>query len=463
MTNEGKPADQPSNGLLELLFGSVRLDSFRNALTNLGVTDVDQNTATEVAPLRLLDEYHASELYRGNLYAQKSVDELVEETLGASWTVTHPQYEDLNKDRLSIEKKLKFARKFDMAAKLARSEANAWLWIVTDDVHNEDITTADPLDLDGAFDILQVQVLERAELVPVKWQANPEADDFGEPLLYSQSIQTQGGSVSGQYIHRSRLIELSGKKLSRCKRIENGGYDDSVYQAGYEQLKNGSVIEQVIAKLVNEAKITIAKLNHKPNILSTESVMNFLRAKMSVINRHKSVHNMVLLDKDEELVQTQIQWNGLDKIKEKSNEGLSAFSSMPLVKLFGMTPAGMSTDDRASARNWNSRQERYFNNDIVSFLEYWYIVLTAAQNGPTGGQCLKDVSIEAGEYDKPTATEQADYYKSIAEYDAMLVALGVPRHVLLKHRFGSGEFNPAPPTLSDEVMQLIMEGGNGDH
>lgn len=452
MTEQGNDANQQTPSLWQAVIGSLRLDSFKNALTNIGVPDVDPTTMATVAPVSALDEYESSELYRGNLYAQKSVDELVEETLGAQWTVTHESDADLDTNRKLLEKRVKFAQKLDAAIKLARSEGNAWLWIVTDDVEQEGVDLSTPLDLDSEFNILQVQVLERAELVPVEWQANPASDDFGEPLLYAQTVQVNGSVVRGDHLHRSRLIELYGKKLSRVKRIENMGYDDSTFQAGYDQLRNGTVIEQVLARLVNEAKLTIVKLNHSEAQKSVEGFLSFIMAKMTTINRYKSAHNMVLLDKDEDLQQSQVTWTGLDKIKEKANEGISAFASMPLVKVFGMAPAGMSTDDKSAARNWNARCNRLFTADISGWLERWYTVCTAAQNGPTKGNQLQDVVIKPGEFDKPLAVEQAEYHTLIAELDTLLIANGVPKEVLLRHRYGGGKFNSSMPTMTDEEI-----------
>jgi phage-related protein (TIGR01555 family) len=457
MTENGVDASQEKPSIWGAVLGSLRLDSFQNILTNIGMADVDPTVMATVAPVHALDEYQASELYRGNLYAQKSVDELVEAVLSDGWTVTHESHADLNDNRKALEKRVKFAQKLDMAIKLARPEGNAWLWIVTDDTHADDVDLSDPLDLDGEFNILQVQVLERAELIPDTWQGNPEVDDFGEPLTYSQTVQVNGSVVAGHSIHRSRLIELYGKKLSRVKRIENMGYDDSTFQAGYDQLRNGTVIEQVMARLVNEAKISIVKLNHSAAQKGVEGFFSFITSKIGIINRHKSAHNLVVLDKDEDFEQSQIQWTGLDKIKEKANEGLSAFASIPLVQLFGMAPAGMSTDDKASARNWNGRCDRLFTSDVTDWLERWYTVCTAAKNGPTNGQMLEDVVVKSGNFDKPLAVEQAEFQTMIAELDQLLIAAGVPKDVLLKHRYGGGEYNPQMPTLTEEQLNRAIE------
>ena len=412
-------------GLVELAYYA---DSFRSALTGLGFAGRDTEVAYQPTPGQGILDQHASDLRRMNVYAQRLVEELVEDSLKKGWIIQDADETALEEvyDLFDIRSKVQ------EAGELGRQFGGGFLWLVTDDDDEQ-------LPLGESFVLENIVVLDKRELAVVRYFDNASNPGVGEPEIYAITM-AQGAASK---VHTSRLIPFVGRKLPRTERIENGGFHDSELTSSEPQLRRWSVLEQTLAHLVKELKLTAIKIDHGESASDDKEAGAKSAAKMSRINRYKSLLGMIVLGTSEDLQQVTIPMQGLRDLVEALAWGLSAALRMPLVKALGLSPAGLSADDEAGTRNWNDRVASYQRKHLTPALTRLHEALFAARNldliEPAGWK------VSWPPIDEMTELERAELANTVSSVMTRMLEMGVPLGVLVEAMLQGGEWRAAAP------------------
>jgi hypothetical protein len=97
---------------------------------------------------------------------------------------------------------------------------------------------------------------------------------------------------------------------------------------------------------------------------------------------------------------------------------------MPVTKLFGQAPGGLSTDDASAMRNWSARVGSYQRHALTPATNKLLKTILLSTQGPTRGVEPESWMVKWAPYEIPSEAEEAATLKTKSEALAILVANG---------------------------------------
>ena len=210
---------------------------------------------------------------------------------------------------------------------------------------------SDPLDLATVQELVQLHVFDAREATPVEWDGDIYSKTYREPLFWSFSPNTVGGSRSMSLtanegtlgalsrVHASRVVYFPGNRVAPSLRWTTAsGLDDSVLNAIWDQLRNKASVEQGGACLAQELKIDTVKVEGLAS-LAVSDQMQLFQDRLSLLAKSKALLNTIVLATGEEYIQNHAQTGGFRDLDAATRAALSAVTGMPQTLLLGTPPA----------------------------------------------------------------------------------------------------------------------------
>ena len=368
---------------------TARLDGLYNALTGLGGSN-DKGAVARPSIRADLTLGELDMLYRQNGYARRIVNEIPQDCVRKGWAVVADD-EDLTQTPETSY--LCIPERVEDAFRWARLYGGAVLLLVTRDGGE----LSDPLDLATVQELVQLHVFDAREATPVEWDGDIYSKTYREPLFWSFSPNTVGGSRSmsltanegtlGAPLTRPRVKGglLSGEQGGAVPTMDHGqGLDDSVLNAIWDQLRNKASVEQGGACLAQELKIDTVKVEGLAS-LAVSDQMQLFQDRLSLLAKSKALLNTIVLATGEEYIQNHAQTGGFRDLDAATRAALSAVTGMPQTLLFGDTPSGLNSDGRSSQNAWATVISAIQTHYLKERLKCIYDVLFSSAKGPTGG------------------------------------------------------------------------------
>lgn len=187
-----------------------------------------------------------------------------------------------------------------------------------------------------------------------------------------------------------------------------------------------------------------------------------LEQRMKLFTVTRDNRGVLMTDKDtEELKLLAVPLSGLDKLQAQAQEHMAAPSHIPLIKLFGLTPAGLGATGEGEIQVWYdwiaAQQQHALNDHVNRALEIIQMDLFGAVDD--------DITFEWVTLAQPTPKEESELRKADAERDDKYVAMGAidPNEVRAKLQSdpNSGYDNlvgdaPGPPEM--QMAEMAAEG-----
>lgn len=308
------------------------------------------------------------------------------------------------------------------------------------------------------------KVIEPIWTSPYNYNAtDPTAADFYKPRAWF---------VIGRRVHASRLLTFISREVpDLLKPAYNfGGLSTTQLMEPYvfQWLRTRNSVSDLVHNfsvmcLQTDMGAVLAGGDAKAGIGLMERVQLFVQ--------NRDNQGLSVLDKNrEELVAVNVPLGSLDKLQAQSQEHMAAPSHIPLVKLTGITPAGLNADSEGEIKIWY---------DWIRSLQIFFY-------GPHLKHCLDIIQLdEFGAIDdaisfrfvplsSPTIKELSEIRKSDAETDEKYVQMGAVSPDEVRERISSdpnsgfdnlsGDAPPPPQQLDAEHgAGLQEEGAQADH
>ena len=208
----------------------------------------------------------------------------------------------------------------------------------------------------------------RGLLVLDRWMVTPSLDnivtefgpDMGQPTFYtvnsSQGAAGIGGggransfnatSSTGVNIHYTRVIRLDGNELPFFARQTEQGWGQSIVERLYDRLLAYDSATQGAAQLVYKAHLRTLSVEGLRDALAFggKSLEGIVRS-VDFIRKFQSNDGLTLLDSRDTFAAHSYSFDGLPQLLGQFSEQLSGALQIPLVRLFGQSPAGFSSGD----------------------------------------------------------------------------------------------------------------------
>lgn len=423
-----------------------RRDSWVNALTGLGNSLRDKIASTLFQRGVKLSDDTLETLYHEEDMAARICDALPEDALRKGFGVkVEPEIAEKTKEH---DQKLGFASSLLEAAVWSRCFGGAGLFLGIDDGQKQD----QPVNEDTIKAIRFVTVFDKRTFMPEAWYDNPFDPKYGEPKTY-RVISDGVNQNAGALVHESRLLVLKGARTSLRRKIQNGGWNESVLQKVNDVLIQFNIGWQGTAHLLQDAAQGVFKIEGLIDMIASGD-KDSLQSRMELVDMSRSVARSIMLDADRESFERAgYSFGGIPEILQAFMLRLSAAARMPVSVLMGQAPAGLNATGESDTRLWYDQVQSYQTQSLLPVIQRFYSLLFKS----TEFNVTEPWSIYFEKLWQLTDVEQANLEKTVAEKDRTYIDAGVllPEEVAL-NRYGSGGFSQATQ-INLEARQEILD------
>ncbi|MCX2699244.1 DUF1073 domain-containing protein [Ochrobactrum chromiisoli] len=213
-----------------------------------------------------------------------------------------------------------------------------------------------------------------------RWLVTPSLDelitdfgpDYGYPKYYTVVADAPG--LRAQKIHYSRCIRLDGVTLPYWQRISENGWGMSVVERLYDRLVAFDSTTQGAAQLVHKAHLRTYSVDGLRDIIGAGGpAYEGLLKQIEMIRLFQSIEGMTLMDMKDKFEAHSYSFSGLSDVMLQFGQQLSGALQIPLVRLFGQSPAGLNSTGDADIRTYydmiQSQQESRLRRGIGMVLD----------------------------------------------------------------------------------------------
>ncbi|QIP56840.1 DUF1073 domain-containing protein [Hafnia alvei] len=207
-----------------------------------------------------------------------------------------------------------------------------------------------------------------------RWQLEPSYNtpimeygpNFGKPKFY-RVITNQNG-IPIWNIHHSRLIRMEGDSLPFQQSMTENGWGMSVVERIFERIQAFDIATSGTTQLIHKAHLRTYSIEKLRAILATGGDLEKgLMKHLDMIREFQTIEGMTIMDKSDDFQTHSYSFAGIADVILRFAEQVSGATGIPLVRLFGQSPAGFNTGD-GDLENYYSRvntlQERRLRRHI---------------------------------------------------------------------------------------------------
>lgn len=446
-------------------------DSFQNFVSRTGINAGNMNGASRYGfDFVSRDHIQMEAVYRSSWIAGQVVDVFAQDMTRAGIEIQSDMPPD---DIEAINATIDAFEVWDQindTIKWARLYGGAIGVIMID---GQDVSTPLRLDRIGKGSFRGVLPLDRWVAYPSMGDLVTEfGPDLGKPRYYD--VTTDAMALPGMRIHYSRVIRMEGVELPYWQRIAENGWGQSVLERLWDRLIAFDSTTEGAAQLVYKAHLRTIRVDKLREIIATGGgVMDALLKQFEMIRAFQSNEGLTLLDKEDEFQTHSYTFTGLDNLLLQFGQQLSGATGIPLVRLFGQSPAGLNSSGESDLRTYYDNvaqaQDRKLRSGLTKLLD---VICRSA----LGREPDKGFSFEFRPLWQISDEQKASIAKSItdsvtAAYDAQLIDRTTALKELRQSSHITGVWsnitdedikeaeNDPPPTI--ESMMAEDEPGNG--
>lgn len=424
------------------------IDSLTNLVANLG-TSRDKAAHTSYG-VGLLTDQQLMDMYRGAWLPRKIVDipALDATRQWRQWQAEAKQIEAVEAE----EKRLGLRVKVREALTKARLFGGSAIYIGTDDTDPSKPLNPQRLRRGG---LRYLAVMQRKDLTPTELETDPMQPRYGMPKAY----QISSGAAGMQTIHPSRLAVFIGSPFpdSTLATGPEYGWGDSVLLALLDALKNSDATMANVASMVFEAKIDVLKIPQFMDNVNDKQYRTRLLERLSLAGTAKSINGMLVLDAEEEYETKSLSFGNLPELMDRFLQAVSGAADIPVTRLLGQSPAGMSSTGESDTRNYYDRIRASQELDIAPALQ----VLDECLIQSALGTRPAEVHYQWASLWQTTPKERADIGKTVAETIVALENTKLwPADALAQAGTTMLVETGAAPGLESAMREYVKAGGD---
>jgi len=319
-------------------------DSLRSLITGMGDPSIDKS-ASVVYGHHILTDLQLLNAYRNTWLAKKIVNIPALDALRKwrAWQADQQQITLIEKEEQRLGLKLKLLQ----CKTLARLWGGAVIYI------GDGGDASLPWDHEAVKKggLKYLTVMGRREVVAGELEQDPTLENYGWPVSY----QVANGRTFLD-VHPSRVVVQIGEPHpDPWNTSTNLGWGDSVLQSLWTALTNADSTAANVASLVFEANVDIYKIPDLMQHMGNSVYRNKLIDRFTLANIGKSVSRALITDTDEEYDRKQISFSALPDVLQQFLILVSGASDIPLTRLLGQSPAGLSSTGEHDMKNYFDR------------------------------------------------------------------------------------------------------------
>lgn len=307
--------------------------------------------------------------------------------------------------------------------------------------------------------LLGFKTVEPVWVTPMAYNSNnPMAPDFYKPSVFY---------VMGRPTHATRLLRMISRPVPDILKpsYNFGGISTSQLIEPYVTRWLKTV--DSVNRLISNFSIIMLKTNLLSSIADDdEEGQAGLLKRMAIFTRMRDNQGLFAVDKDgEEMEAINVSLASLDKLQAQAQEHMAAPTHIPLVKLTGITPAGLNANSDGEIKVFydfiGAQQENVATPVVRTMFKLIQLHLWGKVDPKAG---FKWVPL-----DSPTDKEMSEMRKADGDRDTAYVGAGIVSPDEVRNRLRSdpnsgytgleGEAPMAPDLLENEQTHKLGEKG----
>jgi len=196
-------------------------------------------------------------------------------------------------------------------------------------------------------------------LVLDRWMLNPSMSqldtdfgpNFGLPVFYD--VISDGQALSSMRIHHTRVIRMDGLDLPYWQRKAENGWGQSVIERIHDRLVAFDSTTLGASQLVYKAHLRTMSVDGLREIIGMGGKpMEGLVKQIELIRAYQSNEGMTLMDAKDKFETHTYTFAGLSDLILQFGQQISGATQIPLVRLFGQSPAGLNSTGESDLRTY---------------------------------------------------------------------------------------------------------------
>lgn len=355
-------------------------DSFVNFTARLGFGGGSQQDASHYQQNFISrNRWQLDAAYRENWVAGLAVDTVAEDMVRAGASITSAMDDD---QKEAIE--AGFARwniwnELLQTIKWSRLYGGAIAVLLIDGQN-----LSSPLNVDsiGEGQFKGLQVLDR-------WQLRPSLNDlvtdygpyFGLPKSY-QVLPDSRNAMAGETIHHTRCIRLEGLHLPHWQRQSANGWGQSVLERVWDRMIAFDSATEGAAQLVYKAHLRTLKIpGFRDLVANGGPAYDGLIKQVETMRATQSNEGITLIDGDDEFETSTYTFAGLSDMMGQFAQQVSGALQIPLVRLLGQSPAGLSSTGESDLRTYYDNIAAQQNSRLRTPLHLLFEAVSRSETG----------------------------------------------------------------------------------
>jgi phage-related protein (TIGR01555 family) len=310
----------------------------------------------------------------------------------------------------------------------------------------------EPVDVEAVRGINFMTVLDKRDLIPWRWYADPQAPKFSDVAIYL--MQPVGVYVGAPYeienteqvllLHESRMIRFGGDLTSKRLRLANQGADYSVLQKCFRALQLVNDNWQSSAALLADASQGVFSIRGLIDMIAGNA--DTMIQRFEFMDLIRSSFRAILLDAGDQagpgetFTRVPTPFQGIPEMLDQTWTRVAAAARMPKQILLGEPPGGLNAGGTADAnvRWWYDTVKATQQQAVRPQVEYVLRLEATAR----GYKNVDDWSIVFPPLWQLTEKEVAEMHESQANADKVYAEAGwlTPEEGALS-RWGGGKYS----------------------
>lgn len=292
-----------------------------------------------------------------------------------------------------------------------------------------------------------------------RWMVEPSLEDLvteygpslGLPRYYR--VQPNAPALRGSAIHYSRvMLRLEGIQLPYQQRLTENLWGISVLERLYDRMIAFDSATTGAAQLVYKSYLRTLQVDGLRDIVAAGGKpMQGLYAYADMMRRFQNIEGITLLDKDDTFaVQQHSAFSGLSDALIQFGQQLSGALQIPLVRLFGQSPAGLNSTGESDLRMYYDHINQQQNKALYTGVTNIYQLIAKSK----GVALPETFKIEFSSLWQMTDKEKADVASSVVGSVTSAHSEGlIGRQTALKELRTSSRITGIFTNITDEQIE----------
>jgi hypothetical protein len=257
--------------------------------------------------------------------------------------------------------------------------------------------------------------------------------------LRADFMRPQSWFVMGKQVHSSRLLSFISREVPDLLKPAYNFGGLSMTQIAMPYVENWVRTRQSVSDLLHSFTVFMLSTDMSA-VLAGDAPEEFFN-RLALFNRVRDNRGLMALNKDTETLENiSVPLSGLDALQAQAQEQLSSVSSIPMVKLLGITPSGLNASSDGEIRVFYdliaARQERMFTKPLTKVIEIVQLSLF--------GEIDPEIGFRFEPLWQVSDVERAAIRKQEADTDAVYIQEGVIGPDEARARLAREEASPYP-------------------